>query len=48
MKAVEYRGGTWLIPEMAIYECTSCGKRKIVVYRPETVLMKTLQQANLY
>ncbi len=45
MEAVEYKGGTWLTPEMAIYECPLCGKRKIVVYKPETVLMNTLQQA---
>jgi hypothetical protein len=48
MKAIEYRGGTWLIPEMAVYECTSCGKRRIVVYEPETVLMNALQQATSY
>ncbi len=48
MKAVKYRGGTRLTPEMAVYECTLCGKRKIVVYKPETVLMSTLQPATAY
>jgi hypothetical protein len=45
MEAVEYKGGTWLTPEMAIYECPLCGKCKIVIYKPETVLMNTLQPA---
>jgi len=48
MKAVEYRRDTWLTPEMAIYECTACGRRKIAVYKPEPVLMNALQHATSY
>jgi len=43
MEAIEYRCGGLFTPEMAIYECASCGKRKIVVRKPETAPIKMVQ-----
>jgi len=47
MVAVEYRSGSWLVPEMAVYECVLCGKRRIVVYEPDAVFMGATRRATM-
>ena len=38
MRAVEYRQSTMAVTEKAVYECPICGRRKLVVHRPEEAL----------
>ncbi len=47
MQASEYKSGTQVTPEMAIYRCALCGKSKIVVHEQVT-WTNTLQHAASY
>jgi hypothetical protein len=38
MRAVEYRAATADGDEAAVYECARCGKRTIVVHKPNALL----------